>query len=276
MNNLDSLIPINQQKGHSIKEVVFAIFLVQPIVRLEKFKNIDNFKTVKFQKIQDMQSMSIQFMPLQNDMPKRDVKNTGLQFIEFDNTGTAPRNILQISNEPNKTVISFHTFDYTRWIEYKSLIFSVLEEIKNVNTGLYISAFSLTYVDSFLWKEDSTIPLREVFRQTEGFIPSNVLESEDAFVFSLNKVSKSKIAPICDFTDKTEITANANFTKNNNRLLTVSHSITPILGEVEILDILLQNNHTILSDLMEFAHTANKVRLKQLFVDEVTEKIKLK
>jgi len=100
------LIPINQK--NSIKEAVIRLFLAQDIIKPEDFKELikTNFKSL-FTEFNSINSFKLAFENTGGNIEHRqyEEKNTGFQFIGFDEEGSLKK-VLQAHNGGHDKTLS--------------------------------------------------------------------------------------------------------------------------------------------------------------------------
>lgn len=252
---LEKLIAIHPK--HPIEEVIFSVFVHQPIARLDKFFALQD--KLHFNQVQQQEN----FIDSQKVF-------TGLEFGLINEKGQIQK-LLQIKNKKSSSLISFHELAYTRWAEFKPFILEkVLFYLNEIHRGLYIDAISLTYIDTFRWENPiEAIPLKEIFN--EDALPKSLYNSNDIFTLSLNKISQKNNR---EYNDQLDIDVRKIRETEPYTKLSVIHTVNLLAYTEDLGDILASSW---IEQSLEFAHQINKEKMKELFKENIRlEKMNLK
>jgi uncharacterized protein (TIGR04255 family) len=192
--------------------------------------------------------------------------NIGFKFTEFENG--SPAKVLQGQNDSlnNRTFISYHSLNYTRWNPFYSDYVDVIKKIAKHNQDIFITAISLHYIDQFFWIENSAIDLNLIFDKNANSIP------KDFFGSKLNNysiITEKEISTGTSYLDRLEIIVD-NIIKPS---ITISHNVTQPFVDLLGLDNLIGSNQFEL--ILNSAHLHNKSFLKDLLNKEIQEMINL-
>jgi uncharacterized protein (TIGR04255 family) len=266
MNINDLIQPINDK--HSIKEAVISVFLASPILKPERFKQLieTNFKD-KFQKFEAVNQVEFQF---QNDGTKPPtlnqqlLPNVGFKFIAFEKGESVK--VLQGINERNRNFISYHSLNYDRWNEYYSEYLEVLKSLSELHPDFFVTAFSLHYIDQFLWKGTSNINLASIFNREANYISKEFFSSKlNNYSIVLEKEHEQGI-----YIDRIEIKVDHDI----KPMITISHNVTQPLMDIIALNELLESD--LFPEILNKCHLHNKELLNDILTEEVVNLIKLK
>jgi uncharacterized protein (TIGR04255 family) len=262
-----SLKPINPK--HSIKEAVISIFLAQPVIKPERFLGLleSDFKD-KFQKGEILSHAQYKFSTnTKNRIPEFEPssidKNAGFRFTSFINGKQAY--VLQGLNEVNRQFISFHTFQYERWQGFFEEFQNCIETLSNFQSGIFVAAYSIHYIDEFKWESNNEIPTREIFQVESEILPKAFFDSYDTN-FTINRTLNSIVFPMFE---RLEIKVE----NNSNSPIVISHNITYTLSDFrELKDIVVSRD---LYDKLQIMHEENKNTLSRLLAEDVQRLINL-
>jgi uncharacterized protein (TIGR04255 family) len=268
MSNQKYLIPAHET--HSIKEAVITIFLSAPIDNPLSFNTLleDEFKNT-FDGFDEIGTLKLAFPLAKDESNSRflENKNAGFRFTKFDSDRVV--RILQGVNDENRTFLSFHTLDYSRWKPFFEEYLSCIQIIANKHQEFQIEAMNLQYIDEFLWNANEALNLKEVFSETSRYIPTSFLEHS---------------MPRLDlfFTDdKTEEDGTIYFDRINlavtktldNTTITISHIVSHQLADpINIKELV---NQKMFQDMLERAHKHTKETLKNLLTPNTAALIHL-
>jgi uncharacterized protein (TIGR04255 family) len=265
----DKVRPINDK--HSIREAVISLFLANPIIKPERFKDLieTDFKTI-FQQFEPLSQVQFQFknqigLPV-NVSPPEILNNIGFKFTSF--SGGQPVRVLQGLNDKlnNRTFISYHALNYMRWAPFFEDYLHTVSSISKYTQDIFITAISLHYIDQFLWIGNSSVDLNLIFNKNADSIP------KDFFTTTINNysiVSEKAIDPKGKYLDRLEITVD-NIIRPS---ITISHNVTQPLTEIIDLRNLLENED--FKSILTKAHLHNKDFLKNLLSEPICKMINL-
>lgn len=256
--------------NHSIREAVISVFLVNPIVKPERFQKLieEGFKQ-DFHAFEAVGAVEIELKTGIKgviEQKAQNMTNVGFKFIGF-NQGKISR-IFQGMNERGRTFISYHSFAYTRWDEY---LIEYLKFIKILSEGqgdMFINAVSIHYVDQFRWIPDTPLKLNKVFNDKTRYLSQAFLESSGPtnFVFNTQAISGDFV-----HSDRLEIKVD----EKNSKDISISHNMTKRLDDLKNLESLTHGESGYFNDILQELHRANKIILEDILTQEVKELIKL-
>ena len=269
MSSLSSLKASNGE--HSIKEAVISLFLANPIVKPERFGSlIEGSFSNDFQQYEPVHFFKVEFKNfngLLETKPASIDNNAGFRFTRFSKG--KPATILQSRNEDQRTFISFHTFDYSRWDPFFLDFQDIIKRLSENQSNLFVKAFSLHYIDEFNWIDPVTpVPVSEIFNNESVILPSEFFNS---LVNQYQITSQKKVEDYV-YIDRLEI--NINKTAQSISNIFISHNITQTINDVQELSDLIQNS--LFLDMLQKAHEHNKDVLKSVLKEEVKNNIGLK
>ncbi len=252
---------------HSIKEVVISLFLLNPILKPERFEELikSGYKDI-FQQFEPVSHFQVQFHKDKgtNKVEFKQEQNAGFKFVSFKD-GKVDR-VLQGINEPQRTFISFHNLNYVRWEPFFNGYKKHITTLAEVQSDISIKAFSLHYIDELIWiDEKKPIDTSLILKKNKDKIPGDFFTSQNPN-FSL--VSDKMIGD-SKYLDRLEIRVNS-LPKPS---LVISHNVT------ENLDNEIQLNSLFQSDFeqkIEDMHSYNKELLGNILQDNVQALIGLK
>lgn len=269
-SQLEKLIPFSG--NHSIKEAVISIFLLNDIIKPERFQKLIQSKDFQesFKKFEPLESFQLQ---IKNEAGASSVnynalKNSGFRFSGFDNAGKTVK-VFQGSNEDNRRFISYHDLNYSSWKNFNADYLKIINHlISDFNEPFLVDSFSLHYIDVFNWKAGiNEFPKEEIFNRNGKILPLKFFESEFDTTFLL---TIEQIIENVKFLDRIQI-------KIENKILpeiTISHNISYKLINEEELSSLI--NKPEFYNTLSLAHGNNKKVLSEILTKEVQELIKLK
>jgi uncharacterized protein (TIGR04255 family) len=265
--NINELIqPINDK--HSIKEAVISIFLANPIIKPERFKQLieSNFKD-KFQKFETVNQVEFQLQNDGNNPPTLNqqlLPNVGFKFIAFEKGESVK--VLQGINEKSRNFISYHSLNYDRWNDFYKEYLDVLKSLSELHSDFFVTAFSLHYIDQFLWNGALPIDLASIFNNEANYISKEFFASKlNNYSIVLEKENKHGI-----YIDRIEIKVDHVI----KPMITISHNVTQPLKDIMSLNELLES--TLFSEILNICHLHNKELLNDILTENVVELIKLK
>lgn len=248
---------------HSIKEAAITIFLANAVTNPSAYKNLlDNqFKGV-FNKFEMLDQITVRFDPGEESKFDR-FPNAGFKFSNIENDRV--QTVLQCRNEPERSFFSFHTLDYDRWTPFLESFIKTISTIGDIHGEILAKAYSLHYVDQFVWIGDSPIDFKTIFNENSGLLPKE-------FFSSVNKNYswlKEKKAEDLEYFDRLEI----NTDNSKTPLISISHNAIRRLDDILNISELIKRAE--FSTLLNHAHSYNKETLGDLLKSDVKTLIKL-
>lgn len=224
-----------------------------------------------FQSFEPLVQYQVKFS---NDNPSKalDFSNkmrseAGFKFTAFEN-GRAS-NMLQGLNDAGtgRNYISYHSLNYSRWNPFFEEYRKIIDSISKLDSGLFVTAISLHYIDLFFWTSSGNVELDLLFNKNSTYIPS---EFFNAIVNNYSIVTEKQKDAARKYLDRLEITVDNNLQHS----VTVSHNVTQPLPEVFSLQNLLTGGE--LSNILNAAHLHNKKILADLLTSSASQMINLK
>ena len=262
------LRPFSQ--NHSIREAVISIFLVNPIIKPERFEQlISNGFNDDFHLYEATNAVQIQFKQNANGFSPQPEQqpNIGFRFLGFAN-GKIGR-MLQGTNDLNRTFISYHSFAYTRWNQFLDDYLKYLKIITNFQSDIFVRAVSVHYIDELNWISNSAMDLTKVFNDEAKYMSKAFLESSNTsnFMYSTEKTDSSN----CLTMDRLEIKVD----NKNNKNIIISHNITKQFNDFENLSTLIDSDQSFFKSSLQDLHNYNKKILSDILNENVKTLINL-
>jgi uncharacterized protein (TIGR04255 family) len=260
--------PVNT--NHSIKEAVIGLFLASPIVKPDRFKVLRDEELANFQSYEPIAQYQVQVVsqaPGRNpDVSNRIYNDAGFKFTEFENG--QPSKVLQGLNDVgnSRNYISYHSLNYTRWAPFFKEYHKIISSVSRLDSGMFITAISLHYIDQFIWTDAGPIDLKLLFNDQAAFIPR---EFFNAIVNNYTIVTEKQMDKTRKYLDRLEITIDNEI----QRSIAISHNVTQPLSELISLENLLKGAD--LTAILNAAHNHNKSILNDLLTKEATHIINL-
>src|SRR5580658_8236865 len=209
---------------HSIKEAVISLFIENPIIKADRFKElIDREFKEKFQLFEPLMAFQLQFknpmvQPFKIDSTEIQ-NNIGFKFTSFERG--SPVRVLQGQNDNlnNRTFISYHTLNYSRWDPFYKDYIEVIKIVAKHNPDLFITAVSLHYIDQFFWTDESPIDLKIIFNRDASSIPKDFFAS---IVSNYSIITQKQISTNTNYLDRLEIIIDHLIKPS----ITISHNVT--------------------------------------------------
>lgn len=271
----DLILPLGNNKEHSITEVIATFFLPQKIVKADRLKELKERPHFKgFSKIDELFQQHLNFEIKQGkvlSISNENLSPSGYRFDKFDENGLLSERIT-FENEDNRARIVFNCLNYKGWEEYRSRLFELMESIKEFDNSFYFFAIGLTYIDKFKIIEAEKFELQKVFNDNRGILPYDLIQSNEFFHFKLNVTQVQKIQSTENrFLDNIEV--KNQIEKTGEHTLSVMHSSTPVFDQESIYKSI--DSFAEFKDLLNFCHSKNKQKLESLFKEDVLDLIGL-
>lgn len=254
---------------NAIKEAVISLFLAAPIIKPKRFGQLINKSfSQSFQHFEPVNAIKFQFKNADGKITQLNQisDEVGFKFTRFVNGATS--NILQGINEEQRTFISYHIFDYNRWKDFVEDFKHVITNLSEGQSNLFVTAFSLHYIDEFVWDNvNEPVPFREIFNTDSSFLPK---EFFDSLTNEYHLTSQRRVGEFSYF-DRLEVKINSN---PGNSLIYISHNITQQIVDTQDLNELIQNDEFF--KMLQQAHEYNKDLLKSVLKESIQSYIGLK
>jgi uncharacterized protein (TIGR04255 family) len=255
--------------NHSIRECGITLFLFQPIVKFEPFKESSRLKD-NFQRIQDLKAFKIElkhnFENITSHTSDED-STIGVEFTSFLNG--KEKFVLQIKNQRDKqdsNTISFHALQYDRWQPFRKEFYEIIDDILSLYPNIYIKAVGIHYIDDFFWIGNDEIPVRQIFNNTPNILPNNFFESTDS-AFTLVTQPKTDTY---SYYDRLEVRVNPKTIEPEPSIRVFHNIIQPLSNVID-----LNNFANTFKNNLDEVHNRNKATLRQLLCLEVQKIINL-
>lgn len=259
--------PING--NHSIREAVISVFLANPIIKPSRFRElIEADLSGEFQHFENVGNLQLHVKQkdgiIESSVSEIE-KDGGFRFSAF-NKGKISK-VLQSNNDSKRNFISYHRLDYVDWPEFYANYIKCISAVSNFQKDLFVTAFSLHYIDDFLWVDkESRIDLSLIINKTSQAIPQNFYTSLSTNYILTTEVSAETGGTIFD---RLELNVDSKIKPS----ITISHNITRPLQDVISLAELRQSDE--FRTELYSAHDRNKGLLKDILTQDVTKLIKL-
>lgn len=254
--------------SHSIKEAVISVFLANPIIKPERFQTLieGDFKG-KFQQFEPISTVQFQIKNEKGgfeNSPPQLLNNVGFKFLNFEKG--VPTTVIQGLNESSRSFISYHSLNYLRWDLFYSDCKNCFEILNKLQTDIFVTAFSLHYIDEFLWiDEENNIDTALIFNQSANNIPKEFFNSSNTDFNLTTERTEGKYKYFDRLAIKVEPAIKP--------LITISHNVTQPLKEVISLSDLIKSNT--FNEILTVAHNHNKKLLGDILTPEIKLLIKL-
>lgn len=270
---MDNSLKIKPISGaHSIKECVLTVFLASELQKPERFQSlIETTLKDKYQRFELIDAIGIHVKHRQNIISSTESSlspNIGFRLFNYNN-GELAYLIQGLNETESRSYISFHSFQYPGWQLYFNEFSQLVEQLSS-KAELNIEAFSLHYVDEFLWNEDEKVNMSEIFNLNSDLLPSSFFEN-----FMVKYVHSSvKEFQQTKYMDRLEVdfTPHEQFGFKNSSIK-ISHNSTQVLDNIEnIADIIKSDSF---KNIINKLHEHNKLVLSNVLKLEVQKQIGL-
>ncbi|MFN8117435.1 MAG: TIGR04255 family protein [Bacteroidia bacterium] len=260
-------LPVTIKKGNSIKEAAITLFLSNPIIKPERFKELVNIPELGgfFQQHQAIGAFTLKLGNIPKDQKSEtNFKNdTGFKLLKFENG--APTFVVQGINELDRTFFSFHDLNYSRWINLKNNFDNILKNIKTIQSDIFVNGLSVHYIDEFLWDSSQEFDLSRIMK-AEDYLPNNFIKIKGGHLSNTRECETKDGQKLFD---RLEVLVNSSIEK----VITISHNQTVLTSNLfEYGSVEFDKN---IGALLEELHENNKELLRNVLLKEVNELIKL-
>jgi uncharacterized protein (TIGR04255 family) len=269
---LKHLIP--HKKDHSISEAIFSVFLSSPIVKPQRFEEllkIGQPLSGIFQNFQFNEGVQFGVSMKPNQNPEISQKKTGQDgfMMEAYSEGKIDWVIrsLQIGNV---YTVSIHCLNYSNWEFFYNKVFSFLEILSNFEKGLYVTGYSLNYIDQFNWLNDELPDMKVIFNDTSKYLPHLLFETKGVWTFTS---TQNRIVDSQYVLEHTNLATNLVAIGNYN--ISIVHNAASMFPEVKSLTDLCDEKEA-LKRFADKMHGLNRDFLLQTLNSEVLALIGLK
>ncbi len=260
---------IASREKHSITEAILSIFLLQPLIKPSRFKELlteGHPLNNRFQHFQIQQSLNFSAEIGVNRELKPDLRSTTPQDMGFImnafKNGT-PEYILTYQTNGPAHVISIHAMQYESWNLFIKDVSIFLNALAQFQQNIFFHTIGLTYIDQFNWLGEDELEMKMIFNENSSYLPPQILENKGEWNYTFGHTMN-----IPDKLLFEHINLGISTVANNNSLLTLSHNVARgfIENEKEL------NEKTITDDIIgeaEYLHTLNKLFLKSCLKEEI-------
>lgn len=179
---MDKLIPFNKENNHSISEAIFTLFLPNRLYELTKFKTSievnGKLKSI-FQHFRMLEGFKF-LVEIENNVTATQSKNgeDGFQLEGFEN-GKLTWLIRYQPNNQGLNQLSIHSLNYKGWSNFYTNIFEFLKNINEIDSSIYVSGYSISYVDQFDWVDAEFPPVELIFKSSSKYLPKSIFDSKE-------------------------------------------------------------------------------------------------
>ncbi|MBK7375841.1 MAG: TIGR04255 family protein [Chitinophagaceae bacterium] len=255
---------------HSIKEATISTFLVNQIIKPERFQKLieTTFKN-KFKQFTTLEQVQVQIQKKgeASIVNTNTVKNTGFRFSGFNEKGKNTI-VFQGLNEERRKFLSFHYLEYNTWAEfYKDYSETIVDFTGAAEDLLFVNSFSLQYVDVFNWTGTTDEFIADlIFNRSSQILPAKFFESKFSRTYLLTIEQEFEGLK---FLDRIEI-------KIENKILpeiTISHNVAHQLDNEQELSSLVKESN--FNKMLTIAHRRNKETLGDILNEDIKRLINL-
>ncbi len=264
---IEKIHPISGK--HSIKEATISLFLVNQIIKPERFqKLIETSYKGNFQQFAEVEQLQVE---IQNKNAESTVntntrKNIGFRFFGFNDKGKTTK-VFQGINEDERKFISFHCLDYLTWQNFYDDFIDTVKKLSLEHNELFAHSFSLQYVDVFNWSGIITdFQAALFFNEKSQTLPLKFFSSKFSRTYLLTIEEEFEGLK---FFDRIEV-------RLENKLIpeiTISHNIAHQLDTEQDLATLINTEQFI--KMLKIAHKRNKEILGDILTVEIKNRINL-
>jgi len=266
----DKLIPFS--KDHSISEVIFTLFLVQPLILPERYGKIleteGNTLSNYFQEFKKIVSQEFGFMFNQENTPVIDSKNNskivGFEFRKFSEGKL--KKVFRLNNEPNPMLV-IHDLEYTRWADFYTDIDLIFNGVNDFDQNIFVRGIGISYIDQFTWNDNVYPEIKSIFKENK-YLPNLVFEARNNLNFSTNH---NREVEKCIYAEN--ISVNINQVSENSFNISLIHNAVENIELISLNDLL---KGPLFKDLSTKIHNLNKDLLKDILKEDVLDIIHLK
>jgi len=262
---LEHLIPC--RNTHAVKEVTLSIFLDKKIDSIESYESfMSRGLSSFFKRFELIKAHRINFDMGKNNpsISQSEPTVNGFQFTNYDNG--KPIQVFRGINEDNRVFFSFHELNYVRWVDYRNLFQKCISLIES-KSDFKVKAYSLHFIDEFLWNSNKPIPYSDIFSKDNDIIPKTVLNS-NSFDMVITKTKEADNG----VTERIQLNGIHNKLGIDSKLV-LSHNLSQIVHANEDIIKLIKSNSFM--KRIDKLHTINKELLNNIFTSEITKRIKL-
>jgi uncharacterized protein (TIGR04255 family) len=277
MSVLEKLIPFNGKGSHSISEAIFSIILPNKILEPKRFETLirdDGSLKDKFQSFKVLEgtniSVNVKFNDFQPQLTSEFGKtgDNGFQFEGYKE-GKLTWLIRCLPNQPLANILSIHCLDYSRWDDFYTNVFLFLKGLSSIDNGIFLTGFSLNYIDQFDWIDEKPMPVKNIFVGNGVYIPKRLIETDEPWNYSLNyqtKVGGHTVLEHINLGTRKVILGKEN--------IFITH--TAVLGfpSPKNLSVICQDSIG-LKEIADKMHLLNKDFLKNVLVEDISNAIGL-
>lgn len=256
---------------HAIKEASVSLFLGSPFVQIDGLLNtLKQQFAVDFNQIQGIGGFKIKLEGnfAQGSDMSANSEGTGLLGIRAMQVEKgAVTEMLQLQNDVERVVLSFHTLRYNRWADFLAWFQQLAQRMAPLLANMVVVAVSLHYQDELEWTHPTEpLPLAQLYRPNPDYLPNHFFDG----AFSELLLTVPSMLDELNFFDRLHITSLA----NNRPVATISHNMVHQFTEVTDLPSLLAQPNK-LQFVLQQAHEHNKTVLRGILQPEIQNLIGL-
>ncbi len=248
-------------KDHSITKAVVTFYIPQAIIEPDVYFR----KAIASNHFNHFQKKGLTtYRHINIDKDRFNIsenKTNGFSFEEYNYGNIA--NLLQLINiDDHNAKYVFETREYLGWKDFRRRVVDELEKIKDV-IDFFVSGLSLTYLDEFLWENETKIDVEKIFNQSSELLNKKFFDSQNGFLSLISQKEDENMR----YEEKTEVTFN-----NTIKRIALGHEFASVFDK----SILIKDFAT--EDVfihLEKAHQANRDILRDVLSEETCEIIKL-
>lgn len=275
--NIDALKPVGN--GHSISEVIFSIVLASPIINSSRYKALiegGGPLSTEYKNFRITTGIKVNMIigPAGIKPPKADYSKTGndgFTIEKFDEGNLTWLIAYQPNNDEThlgQNLLRIHCLNYTRWETFFIEVIKLFGIISGFER-LFISGYSLHYLDQFKWEGTELPEMQYIFKKDNYYLSNLFLDTKGPWNFAsnTNRTIGGKL-----ITENTNIGTNQ--FDSNNYIIYLFHRAATMFDEFKDLGQLLKEEE--LKQLADEMHTLNKNFLKETLNQNVQDLIGLK
>ncbi len=276
-SNLEKLIP--SKTKHSVSEVIFTLILANPIVNTKDFNDLLKDGSAlhgKFQNFKNNPSINVKFKVEANSsdlQPQISQNGDDMFSIEAFKDGKLSWLIRYLSSNINPSLmnaLSIHNLDYENWHDFFEENFAYMKAIGNVEQGIFVNSYGLTYIDQFNWTEAKLPTMQSIFNDESKYLPKLLFETEGVWSFTATHTRKVDENMVNEYTN-VGITQIA---ENNFNIYLLHQSSSNFITPQKLKELCVDKDN--LKKITTKMHNLNKEFLLQTLTDEICDKINLK
>lgn len=260
--------PVKITRENSIKEASVTLFLSNPIIKPDRFKDLINHPAIKgiFQSFEPVGTVNFHFANKDGNInsPEPTVENdAGFKLQGFEDG--KPIAVLQGLNNINNPTFSFHLLKYNRWNPFLEKFKLTLKSLLEIQKEFFIAGVALHYIDEFFWEGETEIDLSKIIL-AKDYLPQNFIKIQGGQFINTRECNSRDGLRLYD---RLQVDVESKILKNIN----ISHSQTMLIQD--LIDLSINDSQNKVFDFLNELHDNNKSFLKEVLLDDVKKLIKL-